>query len=244
MFSDEELDRLAARKAQIDKRKEMTTHSNNSGDTDVSGVTGHLAVYRVYNDGSEELVMEGQNAITNNPGKVNISRLLGGLFAAGDSTNHSVAILAVGNGSPHLTTADAEAANDLVAPISTTRTGADPAYVTSYTVLGRNLNSNELTIVNTNQLQLEFTLGASGGAAGGTPAAWDGHSASPYAQVSTNITEVGLFSNSTTPLSTNPSGHSVGEMMAYKKLDSGIAYDSSETNFSILFRWTISFSNT
>jgi len=245
MFSDEELERLSTRKAQIDKRKEMTTNSNPASDIDVSNVTGHLSVYRVYSDGREELMTEGNNAITNF-GKTNVSRLLSGLFVSPNTAdNYKYAILSFGDGAGYSTTAAIESANDVSQLISISRATGNDAALTSYTVLGRNLDSNELTVVNNNQLQVEFTLGAVSGSTSGVPPAWNDHSNNNYTSTSAiTITEVGLFSNSSSALTTNPTGHSLNEMMAYKKLaGTGITFVPTEQSFSVLFRWTISFSN-
>lgn len=222
MFSEEEINRLAARKANINSQKEMNTNSNPAPEGDVSGVKGHLAVYRVDAEGHEILMTEGQNTITDK-GREYFSRLIGGLFTSGDETDLRPFAISMGSGSPHASPATQ---TDLVTLIEN-----NGHALTSYNVLNRGFNSTELSIVNANQLQIEFTLV--------NEAAWlyaNGGNAFSY---NANLTEAGLFAEGLSGVGAN--GHSAGEMLAYKSLT--VAYNSAETDFSILFRWTISFTN-
>lgn len=222
MFSEEEIKRLAARKANINSQKEMNTNPTPAPEGDVSGVKGHLAVYRVDADGNETLMTEGQNTITDK-GREYFSRLIGGLFTSGDETDLRPFAIAMGSGTPHASPA---AQTDLVTLIEN-----NGHALTSYNVLNQGFNSTQLSIVNSNQLQIEFTLNDEASWAytdGGTPFSYNA-----------NITEAGLFAEGISGVGSN--GHSAGEMMAYKSLT--VAYNSAETDFSILFRWTISFTN-
>lgn len=220
MFSEEEIKRLAARKANINSKKEMNTTPTPAHEGDVSGVKGHLAVYRVDADGNETLITEGKNTITDK-GREYFSRIIGGLFTAGDETDLRPFMFSFGDGTAHATPAIQD---DLVSVIV-----SDGIALTSYNVLNRGFNSTELSIVNSNQLQIEFTLVHEDN--------WQNNSSS-FA-FNSNIREAGLFAEGIDALPA--SGHSPGEMIAYKSLN--VAYNSSETDFSILFRWTISFTN-
>lgn len=229
MLSEEDIERLAARKAKLDYQKEMTTNPTPAPEGDVSGVKGHLAVYRVDADGNETLMAEGQNTITDK-GREYFSRLIGGIFASGDDTDHRPFAIAMGNGNEP----SPAAAINLANLIYDNGVGASDLALTSYNVLGQGFDSTQVSIVNSNQLQIEFTLPSVTNAT--TPWAIQG---TPNFSYNGQITEAGLFAEGVSGVSTN--GHSPNEMMAYKTFN--VNYDSTQGDFSILFRWTISFTN-
>jgi hypothetical protein len=225
---------LEARKQILENRKSKVT---TKPDTDISNVQGHLAVLKVYPGGSEELICEGRNTITDK-GKAAFSRLLGaaytGILTAED---WRPSVITLGSGA-HASPAVAEIATGIVTPIVSTG-GSPNVELSSFYWRdpgSSRMDGSEITIVNTHQLQIETELGKGEDAggwlfeAGGASARITGPAGS--------ISEAGLFY-----LQGSGFVGTATNMIAYKTFPAPIIYDSATADFSLLFRWTISFSN-
>lgn len=204
-------------------------------DREISNVQGHLAVLRVYPDGKEEPIIEGQNTITNR-GKQAISRLVGGAYTGIlTAEDWRPCVIILGNGE----LLAPETATDLAPASVITSLGGSGGDIPLSSYYWRNPNgkmdSSEISIVNDNELQIETLLGP------GSPSGWLNDESSGATIAAGSIEEAGLYFMEGDPSA--PYSGTAGNLFAYKTFESSIVYNSSTVEFSLLFRWTISFTN-
>lgn len=230
MWTDKDKELLEQRKKLINDRKSPKV---SNPEKEISAVQGHLAVLKVYPDGREELVQEGKNTITN-LGKQAFSRLLGAVYLGGlVADDWRPSVLTVGDaGGPGggLTPQGAAIAVNIVQPI-TSGTGIALSSFNWRSTVGRMTSTSEISIVNVNELQIETTLGIAEGAGNWLTSLEGGDT------IAGTIREAGLYyADGATFADT------ADHLIAYKTLGD-IGYSGSEVQFSLLFRWTISFAN-
>ena len=225
-----EQERLKARKLNLDKRiaEKMNTPTNTRPGVEFAPVNGNLTVLKKFNDGSEEVVFNDPNTITDF-GRESFTRLISTNYASGldvNDTRPSGIVL----GSGTIAEGSRPSATNLSAEITASGGGETLSsfwWKSSSTGTGSELFDNsDITVVNGQDLQIETTLSDEVWLPGG----------SSYA--TSNVSEAGLFSYNNAAASPH-----TGRMIAYKVFPSALTYNPAETNFSLLFRWTISFAN-